>query len=118
MPKNLSGFISRISGEFPDQVVSVRRPIRVADYEITAVLQHLDDAGEYPMTIFEQPINQFGDPSEFPIVSNVFGTRERCALALDLPPQQSKLELSLEYARLYRGQIAPEIVAEGEAPVK
>ena len=44
MPKNLSGFISRISGEFPDQVVSVRRPIRVAEYEITAVLQHLDDA--------------------------------------------------------------------------
>src|SRR5256885_24652 len=44
MPKNLSGFISRISAEFPDQVVSVRRPIRVAEYEITAVLQHLDDA--------------------------------------------------------------------------
>jgi len=118
MPKNLSGFISRISGEFPDQVVSVRRPIRVAEYEITAVLQHLDDAGEYPMTIFEQPINQFGDPSEFPIVSNVFGTRERCALALDLPPQQSKLELSLEYARLDRRQIAPEIIAADEAPVK
>jgi 2,5-furandicarboxylate decarboxylase 1 len=118
MPKNLSGFISRISAEFPDQVVSVRRPIRVAEYEITAVLQHLDDAGEYPMTIFEQPINQFGDPSEFPIVSNVFGTRERCALALDMPPRQSKLELSLEYARLDRRQIAPEIIAADEAPVK
>ena len=70
------------------------------------------------MTIFEQPINQFGDPSEFPIVSNVFGTRERCALALDLPPQQSKLELSLEYARLDRRQIAPEIVARRRCAVK
>ena len=35
MPKNLSGFISRICGEFPDQVVSVRRPVRVAEYEVT-----------------------------------------------------------------------------------
>src|SRR5205809_5786 len=36
MPKNLTGFISRISAEFPDQVVSVRRPIRVAEYEVIA----------------------------------------------------------------------------------
>ncbi len=118
MPKNLSGFISRICGEFPDQVVSVRRPVRVAEYEVTAIMQHLDDAGQYPMVLFEEPINQFGDVSEFPIVSNVFGTRERCALALDLPPGQSKLELSLEFARRDRRQIAPAVIGADEAPVK
>ena len=88
MPKDLSGFISRISAEFPDQVVTVRRPVRASEYEVTAMLQHLDDRGEYPMALFEQPINMLGEASEFPIVSNVFGTRERCALALDLPPEQ------------------------------
>ena len=77
MPKDLSSFISRISAEFPDQVVSVRRPIRASDFEVSAVLQHLDDAGQYPMTLFERPINMLGEESEFPIVSNVFGTRER-----------------------------------------
>ncbi len=118
MPKDLSGFISRISAEFPDQVVTIRRPVRASEYEVTAILQHLDDRGEYPMALFEQPINMLGEPSEFPIVSNVFGTRERCALALDLPPEQGKLPLSLEYARRERQQIEPQVISAGEAPVK
>src|SRR5215208_3333434 len=118
MPKDLSGFISRISAEFPDQVVTVRRPVRASEYEVTAILQHLDDAGQYPMALFEQPINMLGEGSEFPIVSNVFGTRERCALALDLPPEQSKLPLSLEFARREREQVTPQAIDAGDAPVK
>ena len=66
MPKDLSGFISRISAEFPDQVVTIRRPVRASEYEVTAILQHLDDRGEYPMALFEQPINMLGEASEFP----------------------------------------------------
>jgi 2,5-furandicarboxylate decarboxylase 1 len=118
MPKDLSGFISRISAEFPDQVVTIRRPVRASEYEVTAILQHLDDRGEYPMALFEQPINMLGEPCDFPIVSNVFGTRERCALALDLPPEQAKLPLSLEYARRERNPIEPQIIEPGDAPVK
>ncbi len=118
MPKDLSGFISRISAEFPDQVVTIRRPVRASEYEVTAILQHLDDRGQYPMALFEQPINMLGEPAQFPIVSNVFGTRERCALALDLPPEQAKLPLSLEYARRERQQIEPRVIDAGEAPVK
>src|SRR5918912_3139152 len=118
MPKDLSGFISRISAEFPDQVVTIRRPVRASEYEVTAILQHLDDRGEAPMTLFEQPTNMLGEPSEFPIVSNVFGTRERCALALDFPPEQSKLPLSLEYARREREPVPPQVIAPADAPVK
>src|SRR5215210_5758775 len=118
MPKDLPGFISRISAEFPDQVVSVRRPVRASDYEVTAILEHLDNAGQYPMALFEQPINMLGEASEFPIVSNVFGTRERCALALDLPPEQAKLPLSLEYARRERQPVDAQVVDSGDAPVK
>ncbi|HZR98811.1 MAG TPA: UbiD family decarboxylase, partial [Chloroflexota bacterium] len=62
--------------------------------------------------------NMLGEPAQFPIVSNVFGTRERCALALDLPPEQAKLPLSLEYARRERQQIEPRVIDAGEAPVK
>jgi UbiD family decarboxylase len=119
MPKDLSGFISRISAEFPDQVVSVRRPVRAAEYEVTAILQHLDDAGQFPMVLFERPINMLGqEVPEFPIVSNIYGTRERCALALDLPITQSKLELSLEYARRERQTIPPQVIPAQDAPVK
>ncbi|HZU07264.1 MAG TPA: UbiD family decarboxylase [Chloroflexota bacterium] len=118
MPKDLSSFINRICAEFPDQVVTVRRPIDPNAFEVTAILQHLDDRGQYPMALFEQPLNLLGEPAEFPLVSNIFGTRERCALALDMPPEQCKLPLSLEYARREREQIPPVVIDRAEAPVK
>jgi len=118
MPKDLTGFINRICAEFPDQVVTVRRPIRASEFEVTAILEKLDQDGQYPMALFEQPINMLGEASEFPIVSNVFGTRERCALALDMPPEQSKLALSLEFARRERHPVDPQIVKAASAPVK
>lgn len=118
MPKDLSGFINRICAEFPDQVVTIRRPVRASEYEVTAILQHLDDRGQYPMALFEQPINMLGEASEFPIVSNIYATRERCALALDLPPEQRRLDLSLEFARRERHPIPWQVVAPADAPVK
>ena len=37
--------------------------------------------------------------SIFPVLDNVFATRELCALALDLPPEKSGMSLSLEFSR-------------------
>ena len=89
MPKDLSGFINRICAEFPDQVVTVRRPIRASEYEVTAVLQHLDNAGQYPMALFEQPINMLGEAAEFPI-----NQRKKVAHCLRVAPTDLEEELS------------------------
>ena len=59
-----------------------------------------------------------GKPSAFPLLSNVFATRQRCALSLGMKPNDGELPLSLEYARREDMMLAPVTISAPEAPVK
>ncbi len=102
----------------PGEHVTVSRPIDPAAFEVTALLEHLDRRQEYPAVLFEQPRNLHGAASDFPLVSNLFATRARCAEALGLPAARPGLELSLGFAELERGSLEPAVVPHGEAPVQ
>jgi 2,5-furandicarboxylate decarboxylase 1 len=114
----LRRFIEAVEAEQPDHLVYVDRPVDPADFEVTAILQQLEDAGRNPMAIFHQPKNLFGEISRFPLVTNIYAERERCALALGLPISDSKFPLSLEYGRREQARIAPTVIDRSEAPVK
>ena len=115
---NLRDFISSIEGDGDQNIVHVEAPVNPADFEVTAILQHLENEGRSPMVVFHQPLNLHGEVSEFPLVTNVFADRERCAQALGLSRSESKLPLSLEYARREQGRVAPIVVSAAESPVK
>jgi UbiD family decarboxylase len=115
---DLRRFIDETASRTPAGVVHIDRQVNPAEFEVTAVLQQLEDAGRNPMALFHRPLNLFGEVSRFPLVSNVFAERDRCALALGLDPSQSKFPLSLEYGRREKERIPPTVVPEGEAPVK
>ncbi|MBI2371877.1 MAG: UbiD family decarboxylase [Deltaproteobacteria bacterium] len=117
MPKDLWGFLTGLAGR-PADLVTVTRPIHPDAFEATAILQHLDDRREYPAVLFERPTNVLGQPSEVLLVSNVFGTRERCARALDFPEDQSGLPLSLEFARRERQHVPAVTIPPQDAPVR
>src|SRR5260370_9403877 len=59
-----------------------------------------------------------GEASRFPLLSNLWGTRERCAEMLGLPPEQSRRELGLLYAELVSQHIEPVVVSQRDAPVQ
>jgi UbiD family decarboxylase len=115
---DLRDFIAAAEARLPGRVVHVDRSVNPADFEVTAILQQLEDAGRTPMALFHRPLNLFGEVSKFPLLTNVFAERERCALALGLDPSESKFPLSLEYGRREKERIPPTIVSEAEAPVK
>jgi UbiD family decarboxylase len=115
---DLRDFITAAEARLPGRVVHVDRSVNPADFEVTAILQQLEDAGRTPMALFHRPLNLFGEVSKFPLLTNVFAERERCALALGLDPSQSKFPLSLEYGRREKQRIPPTVVSEAEAPVK
>lgn len=117
-PKDLSGFLKQLQVERPADLVEVNRPIRPDQFELTAVLEHLDRLRRYPTVLFNKPTNLMGQPSPFRVVSNVFGTREHCALALGLDPERPGMELSQGYSELERRQIEPEVISRDQAPVK
>jgi 2,5-furandicarboxylate decarboxylase 1 len=115
---NLRDFIATAEREHPHEVVRIDKPVDPAAFEVTAILQQLEDAGRFPMAIFEQPRNLLGEVSKFPMVTNVFANRERCALALGMGAADAKFPLSLEYGRRQQERIAPTVIARGDAPVK
>jgi len=115
---DLRDFIAAVERDQPDRVVHIHEPVDPSKFEVTAILQHLENAGRYPMAIFHRPLNLFGEISAFPLITNIYAERERCAQALGMAPSDAKLPLSLEYARREDGRIAPVVLDPADSPVK
>ncbi len=118
MRKDLSGFLRELEERLPHDLLHVERAVSPAEYGVTALLQHLENDRKFPALLFDKPLDIEGKPSSFPLLSNVFATRRRCALALGLDPKDEGLALSLEYARREEKLIPPVVVPADEAPVK
>ncbi len=117
MSKDLTSYISLLEKEYPDEIAHVSRRVRPAHFEATALLENLTRQGKFPMVLFKDPESVNGDPAGIKLVSNVFGRRERCALALDMRQDECKMPLSLEYARRENISIPP-VRMDGAAPVQ
>jgi 2,5-furandicarboxylate decarboxylase 1 len=116
--KNLRNFLEQLHSRLPHDFHRVERPIAPARFEVTALLQHLENDRKFPALLFEKPLDMEGNPSAFPLLSNVFATRQRCALALGIDPEEEGLPLSLEYARREDTLLEPIKISPREAPVK
>ncbi len=117
MPKSLGQFLEMLEKEYPSELSVVSREIRPAQFEVTALLENLDLAKQYPAVLFNNTQNVHGQPSGIRLVSNLFASRERCALALGMSTADCKMPLSLEYARREQLPVAPELIS-GEVPVQ
>ncbi len=118
MSLTLGGYLKHLQENYPAEIVSVHKPVAPADYEVTALLQHLENLGRFPSVFFKKPLNLKGEISSIPLMSNLFATRRRCALAFGMDPNDEGLPLSLEYARREEMLIPPLVVPTREAPVK
>ena len=116
-PKSLGTYLASLRGR-SNEFRSVSREVNPLDFEITAILEHLDRRREYPAVLFERTLNMHGEVSRFPVLSNLWGTRERCAEMLGLPPEHSRRELGLLFAELVSKHEDPIVVAQAEAPVQ
>jgi 2,5-furandicarboxylate decarboxylase 1 len=92
--------------------------VNPATFDVTALLRHLEAEGRFPILLFDAPLNLEKKKANFKLVTNVFATRQRCALAMGLKPDDWKLDLSLEYSRREGSPIPPERISKTDAPVK
>jgi 2,5-furandicarboxylate decarboxylase 1 len=115
---SLRGFIEQLERERPGEVVHVTKPVAPSKFEVTAVLRHLELRRRFPLVVFDRPLDLHGRECRTPIATNIYATRERCAIALGLRPDDARLGLSLEYARREKATKPPVVVPESDAPVK
>ena len=118
MAKNIHSYLELLKEKLPDDLITVSKVVNPARFDVTAILQHLENGGNYPALFFDQPLNIKGEVSSFKLATNLYATRQRCALALGMDPADWKLGLSLEYARREDRLIDPIIVESAHAPVK
>src|SRR5689334_3022578 len=90
---SLAAYLDRIRDN-PEDLRTVSRTVNPMNFDVTSILQHLENRGEFPAVEFTNPLNVRGEPSAFPVVANMWATRERCAGALGLPRSQAGIELS------------------------
>ncbi|MFC1902741.1 UbiD family decarboxylase [Chloroflexota bacterium] len=118
MPLIMRNYLDSINQSYPEGLLVLDDKVNPAAYEVTAILKQLELAREFPAVYFTNPLNLKGEVSSFPLVTNIFATRERCALALGLESEHAKLPLSLEYARREARFMPAETVPKNQAPVK
>ena len=118
MGQHLGGFLKEFGERMPEDLLRIHKPIAPAAYEVTALLQHLENEKKFPALLFENPLDLNGKPSAFPLLSNLFAARRRCALALGMDPGDEGLALSLEYARREETLLPPTVISKSEAAVK
>ena len=111
-------YLEDLERDSPADVIHVKQAINPSAFEATAVLQRLEECNRYPLVMFDRPLALNGKPSAFPLVSNVYATRERCARALGLRPEQAYQALGMEYARREERRIAPVVIDQSAAPVR
>ena len=114
----IKDYLDFLQGKHPEEVLVIEDEVNPATFDVTALLRHLEMAGKYPLVYFPRPLNLKGEVSRFPLITNVFASRERCALAMGVAPDQSKLPLSLAYAAREARRIPVEEVPKENAPVK
>ncbi len=118
MPLEISKFIKLLEDKHPGELVRVTRPVDPAKFEVTALLRHLEKDGRFPAVLFEKPLNLKGEVSRFRLITNVFGTREKSAIALGHPAGDSNFGLSLSYSERLNQRACPVVLDASQAPVK
>jgi UbiD family decarboxylase len=83
-PSELRDYIAMIERDHPKEILRITDEIDPAKFEATAILANLEEKGINPMVLFERPINQLGKVSPFPLITNIYSSRRRDALALGL----------------------------------
>ncbi len=116
-PRSLRTYLDHIRDR-PEELITIGRLANPLGFEVTAVLEHLDRQGRFPAVLFENVLDIHGEKSRFPILTNLWATRERCAEMLGLPRSQSGRELGVRFSELVGREVAPVTVARGDAPVQ
>lgn len=110
----LAGFLEAYGRQQPGQLVRIAQEVS-CDQAITAIVQKLEALNRYPVLVFERPVTASGRVSRFPLVTNLYASRQRCAAAMG----SSFRDVGRDFCRKSRlERQRPVVVERGAAPVK
>lgn len=112
MNKDLRTFLAQVREMGDDYFATVSRPVDPV-FEPCVIQQKLAAQGRFPVLRFER-ING----SDFPLVTNVFGSYELLGLALDVDPDQSKSAILQRFRERAARPLPVREISTRDAPIK
>ncbi len=103
MSQDLRSFLAQVQAHTPDDVLVLRDEVSPR-FVATSIVTELQRQGRSPILILEHVTG-----SDFPVITNVMGSRARYALPMGVPIA----EVSQEYARRIRREVPPRLIADG-----
>lgn len=116
-PVDLRTYIESVRRLAPHRLLEVDAKHDI-NLEVCAMIADLEKRKQEPLVLFSNIDNLSGEPSEFPLLMNVFASRAACAVALGLRPEQAGRELMLEFQARETRREKPVVVEPADAPVK
>src|SRR6185437_2185643 len=117
MARDLQAFVEELRRRSGD-LVEVARAVKPHEFEVTAILKQLEERHCYPAVLFRNPLAISENVSAFPLLTNVYASRERCAFILGADPAKSHFALSQTYGAMLKRSIEPAVIAPDAAPVR
>jgi 2,5-furandicarboxylate decarboxylase 1 len=117
MARNLQAFVEELRRR-PGDLVEIARAVKPHEFEVTALLKQLEERHCYPAVLFRNPLSLLDEISAFPLLTNCYASRERCALMLGADPAASNFALSQTYGAMLKRGIDPVVIAPELAPVR
>ena len=118
MPKDLRSYIEDVKRLIPNEYVCIEREVDPANYDITAIIKHLDALKKFPVLHFQRPLNLQGKVTDITFLMNAEITQNKAQIALGVPFEMSRAEMGNECLRREARPIEPIVVSREEAPVK
>lgn len=115
---SLQGYLRALQEDHSERFISVPEPLDANRHEVTAFASKLESAGREATVLFENVTNVLGERSEFPLLYNVFATRQLIAYQMGLARDDRKMELTHAFARVESEPGSVIVVERDEAPVK
>ncbi len=112
MNKDLHSFIEHLKHDMPGHLIRVKKEVD-PEFEIPALLQHVESRKRHPVMFFERVRNLKGNLSELPVLINLFGSRERLAYAINSTVKRLPFDLVER-----QNPIPPVVVDKNKAKVK
>ena len=116
-PKSLTTYLDLIRDD-PAEFRTVSRTVDPRNFDVTGLLGVLNQRRQYPAIQFDHPLDLRGQPSKFPIVTNLWATRERCAEMVGLERSDSGVKLGSLLCERIERKIEPVVVSSAEAPAQ
>ncbi len=117
MPKDLRTWIADLERLHPGEPLRIKKPVRPAEYEASSILYQLEKRGNLAAVLFEKVESVKGEPTDFRLLSHVFTTREKIAVALGAG-ESGRVALFEHYLKNSRQKNGVEVISAAGAPVK